>query len=111
MPDCRYWIWDIDNIATRLREFSDERNWERYHTPRNLAIALSVEVGELLELFLWDRPLDNGEHYRRLADEAADVAIYLIRLSDVSGIDLARAIAAKIERNEKRFPPGSGEFG
>lgn len=102
MPES-YDIYDLDAISRHLRRFAAARDWQRYHTPANLATALAVEAGELLELFLWGQAPPSD----RLADEAADVAIYLIRLCDVAGIDLARAISDKVGRNESRFPPGS----
>ncbi|MDA3647439.1 nucleotide pyrophosphohydrolase [Saccharopolyspora indica] len=98
----------VDGIRDRLRDFAAARDWEQYHTPKNLAMALSGEAGELAAELQW---LDGapgpvaGPLKERLADEAADVLIYLIRLADVAGIDLVDAANAKIDRNETRFPP------
>jgi dCTP diphosphatase len=92
-----------------LRGFRRERDWEQFHTPRNLAISIALEAGELLELFQWAR--DDEEvaavvRDRRPALEAeiADVAIYLAYLVDDLGIDLDAAVARKLRRNAERYP-------
>jgi len=101
---------DLSAIATRLREFSDRRDWGRFHTPKNLAMALSVEVAELVEHFQWLTPEEanalprDPAALREVEDELADVGIYLVRMADVLGIDLSTAMARKIDRNEERFP-------
>lgn len=92
----------FDAVRRRLAKFRNERNWQRYHTPRNLAESVSIEAAELLELFQWG----NQPSPRRVADELADVVIYCISLADVSGISLGRAVAAKIDRNAERFGIG-----
>lgn len=105
----------MDDLARRLRSFADARDWGEYHTPKNLAMALSGEVGELTALFQWltpeesltamsDEPLRND-----VLDELADVLLYLVRLADVLGVDLLAAGNAKIDRNERRFPPPGGD--
>lgn len=102
---------DIPTLTARLRAFAAARNWEQWHTPKNLSMALIVEAAELVEQYQWLTPEQAAEHTTTeegraaVADELADIAIYLIRLSDVVGIDLEEAILAKIERNETRFPP------
>lgn len=95
-------------------EFAAVRNWEPYHTPKNLAAALSVEASELLEIFQWLTPeesalvMDDPGTAHRVEDEVADVLAYLLQFCEVLGIDVLAALAAKIERNERRFPaPGS----
>lgn len=101
---------DIARLSRRLRDFARERNWERFHTPKNLAMALAGEVGELVEHFQWldaeesAALADDPEARAGVGDELADVAIYLLRMADVLGVDLHAAIEAKIERNEARFP-------
>lgn len=103
---------DIEELTHQVREFAAERDWEQFHTPKNLAMALAGEVGELLAEFQWLTPeesmavMDDPEAGHAVADELADVAIYLIRLADVLGVDLAEAATAKIRRNADRFPPG-----
>ncbi len=103
----------MDDLARRLREFAAARDWEQYHTPKNLVMALSGEAGELTALFQWLTPeesaaaMDDPELAPKVLDELADVAIYLVRLADVLGVDLLDAARAKIARNESRFPPSS----
>jgi len=102
---------DIEELTIGIRAFARARDWERFHTPKNLAMALSVEVAELVELFQWLTPeesttlADTSEGRAAIEDEIADVAIYLLRLADVTGLDVRSAVEAKIIRNESRFPP------
>lgn len=107
----------FDDLAQRLRTFADARDWHQYHTPKNLVMALSGEVGELTALFQWLTPdqsakwQNNPELAANVRDELADVAIYLVRLADVLGVDLLEEARAKIDRNEHRFPPhGDGSI-
>lgn len=101
----------VADLRSLLREFAAARNWEYYHTPKNLAMALNGEAGELIAELQWldedetKTALEEGALKERIADEAADVFIYLVRLADVCGIDLIEAADAKVERNETRFPP------
>jgi len=100
----------LDDLRLRLRAFAAERDWEQYHTPKNLAMALAGEVGELVELFQWLTPEQSaevmvGERADDVRDELADVAIYLVRLADILGVDLVEVAHAKTRRNEDRFPP------
>lgn len=98
----------IQGLAERLREFAARRDWQPYHTPKNLVMALSGEVGELIEQFQWLTPEESeaimAGNAAAVEDELADVFIYLVRLADVLGVDLMRVALAKIERNELRFP-------
>jgi NTP pyrophosphatase (non-canonical NTP hydrolase) len=101
-------------LQRRLAAFATARNWEQYHTPKNLVAALSVEASELVEIFQWLTPeqsarvMDEPESAHRVADEVADVLAYLLQFCEVLGIDPLAALAAKIERNEVRFPaPGA----
>ena len=102
---------DIEALAERLKQFADARDWEKFHTPKNLAIALSVEVSELAEIFQWLTPEESGvvmrsvESAEAVRDELADVMIYLIRIASILGVDLIEEANAKIDRNEVRFPP------
>jgi dCTP diphosphatase len=101
---------DIEQLTAAIREFARERGWERFHTPKNLAMALSVEVAELVELFQWLTPdesvalIDTPEGRASIEGEIADVAIYLLQIADVLGIDVADATTAKVHRNAARFP-------
>ena len=102
---------NLDALRERLRGFAAARNWERYHDPKNLSMALAVEAAELLEIFQWLTPEEAVEvmadpgRADSVADELADILIYLVRVADVLGVDLATVAAAKIDRNEARFPP------
>ncbi len=95
-------------LAQRLRQFAAERDWEQYHTPKNLAMALTGEAGELAAEFQWltgdeSRNLD-AEAMRRVQEEAGDVLLYLVRLADQLGFDLVEAAHRKIELNATRYP-------
>lgn len=99
---------DIEQLKLRLRRFAEERDWEKFHSPKNLAMALSAEVGELLEHFQWlteeqSAALDSDKR-GAVEAELADVFIYLVRLSDRLDIDLLEAVAGKIEANEEKYP-------
>jgi dCTP diphosphatase len=99
----------VAELQRRLRDFARERDWEQFHTPKNLAMALAGEVGELVEIFQWLTPEEasqvmEGPRADDVEDELADVLIYLLRIADVLGIDLAEATRAKLERNEHRYP-------
>ncbi|TDQ04443.1 nucleotide pyrophosphohydrolase [Labedaea rhizosphaerae] len=102
---------DLAELTERLREFAAARDWQPYHTPKNLVMALTAEVGELTELFQWLTPeesanvMADGKRAAAVRDELADVLLYLVQLADSVGVDLAAAAQAKIARNEARFPP------
>lgn len=105
----------VAQLQRRLAEFAAARDWGQYHTPKNLAAALSVEAGELVEIFQWLTPeesarvMETPASAHRVEDEVADVLAYLLQFCEVLGVDVLKALAAKIERNEKRFPTtGSG---
>jgi len=98
----------LDDLASLVRTFSKERDWEQYHSPRNLAMALSVEASELLELFLWcsdDGPQPLNERRRdKVAQEAADVMICLLNFCERANVDLAPAVVAKLQGAAKKYP-------
>jgi NTP pyrophosphatase (non-canonical NTP hydrolase) len=98
----------LDTLRARLREFAQARAWERYHTPKNLVMALSVEMAELLEPFQWltaeqSRNLSPAQH-EAVRQEIADVLIYLTRLADLLDIDLLDAASDKLEINARKYP-------
>src|SRR4051812_27073196 len=101
---------DTSRLAGALRGFSAERDWDQFHTPKNLAMALSVEAAELLEPFQWLTPqqsLDvasDPHRAQQIADELADVLIYLVRLADVLSIDLNEAVTIKLGANATKYP-------
>ena len=95
-------------LARQLRRFAAERDWERFHSPKNLAMALAVEAAELLEQFQWLTEAESrapaSDRRRRIEDELADVLIYLVRLADRLDVDLPAAVASKLEQNRQRYP-------
>jgi dCTP diphosphatase len=101
---------DLNALAARLRTFARERDWEQFHTPKNLAMALSVEAGELLELFQWLTPeqahaiCSSQTDAQRVQEELADVLIYLVRLADVLNVNLEPAVEAKLRANAQKYP-------
>lgn len=101
---------EIAELARRLEAFADERNWDQYHSPKNLVMALMVETGELMEHFQWRtaeqcNALDSKDR-EEIRLELADVFIYLVRLADKLGVDLAQAAREKIVLNAEKYPPG-----
>lgn len=99
----------FDEILESLRNFRDRRDWLRYHTPKNLAISIAIEASELLELFQWTTDAEGErkileDKRRELADEIADIVIYVLYLCDIANLDLEKALREKIEKNELRFP-------
>ena len=91
-----------------MRNFAAARDWNKFHSPKNLAIALSVEAGELLEHFQWmsdDESLTvSNEKIKKIQEEMADVLLYVIRLGDVLNIDLLHVAESKIDENAKKYP-------
>ncbi|MFJ9175657.1 nucleotide pyrophosphohydrolase [Streptomyces sp. NPDC102360] len=101
---------DVATLQARLARFAVARDWQPFHTPKNLAAALSVEASELVEIFQWLTPeqsarvMEAPDSAHRVEDEVADVLAYLLQLCEVLGIDALAALSAKIDRNERRFP-------
>ncbi|WP_447593210.1 nucleotide pyrophosphohydrolase [Stenotrophomonas rhizophila] len=101
---------EVRGAAQALREFAEARDWAQFHSPKNLVMALSGEVGELNEIFQWMTESDSFEAASSQAtadavrDEIADVALYLIRLSDVLGVDLNQAVSNKLAKNAAKYP-------
>jgi NTP pyrophosphatase (non-canonical NTP hydrolase) len=99
----------LDELVVRLREFAAAREWEQFHTPKNLAMALAGEVGKLLAELQWLTPedaarvMDDPGAAARMRSELADVTIYLVRLADVLGVDLIEAARAKLAESERRY--------
>ena len=98
----------IDNLRNQLRTFAAERDWDQFHSPKNLASALAVEAAELLENFQWLTEAESQqlppETLAAVRAEVADVLLYLIRISDKLGIDLIAAANAKIVLNAEKYP-------
>jgi dCTP diphosphatase len=101
-------ITDLTTLRDALRAFCAARDWHRFHTPKNLVMALSVEAAELVEHFQWATPEESlalaPEKRAEVADEIADVLIYLTELADVLGIDPIAAARAKIVKNAAKYP-------
>jgi NTP pyrophosphatase (non-canonical NTP hydrolase) len=92
----------IDELTNVLRNFRDKRDWEQFHNPKDLALALSVEASELLELFLWKKyeDVDRG----KIEEEIADVLSYLLLLADGYNINIKQVLLKKVELNEIKYP-------
>ena len=99
---------DLNQLLSTIRQFADDRDWDQFHSPKNLAMALGAEAGELLEQFQWlTEPESSDPDPKRrqaIADELADILIYLMRLADKLEIDPLEAAFAKIEKNAKKYP-------
>jgi len=103
----------MQKLIKKLRKFAKERDWEQFHSPKNLSMALSVEVAEVVEHFQWlteeqSKNLPNDK-LEAVETELADTFIYLIRLADKLGIDLLAAAQSKIEVNERKYPAGKAK--
>jgi dCTP diphosphatase len=105
-------VSDLELLRDRVRQFSAEREWGRFHDPKSVLLALVGEVGELAELFQW-LPAETAAKLAaaeplltRASEEMADVLLYLILLADVLGVDLGAAAQAKLDDNARRYPAG-----
>ena len=100
---------EIDTLKAEIRAFADARNWEQFHTPKNLSMAVAGEAGELVSEFQWltadesRRSALSAEKLSAIELEIADVAIYLIRLADVLGVDITEVVQKKLAINASRF--------
>ena len=99
---------DLSDLAKRFIEFRDARDWKKFHNPKDVAVALTVEAAEVLELFQWHSPEDTeaflAKNREQLEDELADVLHNLLMLSYDLNIDLITACRRKLEQNEKKYP-------
>jgi len=101
----------IEELKRLLLDFRDERDWEQFHDPKNLAEAISIEAAELLELFLWKSPNDithllksDAKFKAAVEDELADVLSFILNFANATDIDVSRAVSNKIEKNRKKYP-------
>ena len=106
---------DLKELQTTLRAFAAERDWQQFHTPKNLAMALMIEAAELAEIFQWMTPEQSKSAHAdrilqvRIGEELADVLIYLLQIADHTSINLQHAVADKLVKNAKKHPPiGTG---
>lgn len=101
---------DIKKVQKKLQVFADERDWDQFHNPKNLVMALSVEVSELVEIFQWITPdgalllKHDPIKFAQVRDEIADVTLYLLRLADKLEVDIEDAICSKIKKNSLKYP-------
>ena len=102
---------ELEDLRVETRRFAEAREWGAFHTPKNLAMAVAGEAGELVAEFRWLTPEEStsdrltATHRQAIEFEMADVLIFLVRLADVLDVDLARVVRAKLAANERRFPP------
>ncbi len=110
MPSLSDATTTIADLKARVLAFSRERDWEQFHSPKNLSMALAAEAGELMEHFLWVDPNASQERSReavrrrKIEEEISDVVIYSLEFANVTGIDLAGAIEAKLAANALKYP-------
>ena len=99
----------MDHLKQQMNQFIKDRNWEQFHTPKNLAVSIGAETGELLECFQWksdediQKMIDKGET-EAIADEIADIFTYLLNLCEVMGLDLEEITQRKMEKNRAKYP-------
>ncbi|MGM0432405.1 MAG: nucleotide pyrophosphohydrolase [Spirochaetota bacterium] len=109
---------DTQLVQQLIQKFVTDRQWERYHTPKNVAIALSVEVSELLEIFQWKTDQEvsdidkNSDTFVKIKEEFADSMIYLLRFADLLDIDAEEVVLEKLTKNSEKYPveTSKGEF-
>jgi NTP pyrophosphatase (non-canonical NTP hydrolase) len=100
----------IAELKSRVLTFVQARDWEQFHSPKNLSMALAAEAGELMEHFLWATPAQSQAiavdpaKRGKIADELADVVIYALEFANITGLDVAAAIEAKMAANAKKYP-------
>ena len=101
----------LADLKSRILAFTRERDWEQFHSPKNLSMALATEAGELMEHFLWldvdaSRALmrDDAARRKKIEDELADVLVYAFEFANSSGIDIAAAIESKMQANARKYP-------
>jgi dCTP diphosphatase len=109
MPACTDASTTIAELKSRVLTFVRERDWEQFHSPKNLSMALAAEAGELMEHFLWTTPdesrgITDPARRDRIADELADVVIYALEFANITGLDIAAAIGSKMAANAKKYP-------
>ncbi|KAJ0234624.1 dCTP pyrophosphatase 1 [Hirschfeldia incana] len=103
-------VVSLESLSKKMDDFAKARDWEKYHSPRNLLLAMVGEVGELSEIFQWRGEVERGlpdwkeEDKVHLGEELSDVLLYLVRLSDACGVDLGKAALRKLELNAIKYP-------
>lgn len=97
----------INELKEMVRQFINERNWEKYHTPRNIAVSVTLEAAELLEHFQWSPPAEDAIDQKKrheIGEEMADVMAYLLSLANVLDIDIASTMKEKMKKNRSKYP-------
>lgn len=101
------------NLRNEVRKFAEERNWDQFHSPKNLGMSIAIEAAEIMEHFQWYTNERSAELIQvvttrsQVADELADVLIYCLLLANQADIDISSAVLSKLERNKERYPIGS----
>ncbi|MDO9317615.1 MAG: nucleotide pyrophosphohydrolase [Gammaproteobacteria bacterium] len=99
---------DLEEVRAKVAEFASERDWDKFHSPKNLAMALSVEVAELVETFQWLTEAESSslsiEQLAAVGHEIADVQVYLVRLADKLGVDILHLVEEKMRLNAHKYP-------
>jgi len=96
---------DINDIQEKITQFRDDRNWKQFHNPKDLAISISLEAAELLEVFQWSgTDIEAGSKKDKIAEELADVLIYCGLMADAVGLDVEEIILKKLNRNDEKYP-------
>jgi NTP pyrophosphatase (non-canonical NTP hydrolase) len=107
-PERKIMSDSLDQLRARINEFVRERDWEQFHSPKNLAMAMIVEAAEVVEHFQWDTPEESArldeQKREQVAHELADTFDYLLRIAEVTGIDLIAAANRKIDLNAQKYP-------
>jgi dCTP diphosphatase len=102
----------VNSLREEVRQFVKERDWEGYHSPKNLGMSIAIEAAEIMELFQWHSTaesrelMEDEEIWAQLSDEVADVMIYCLCLANAADIDISTAVQAKLERSRSRYPVG-----
>ena len=96
----------LQDLKEEIRTFVQERDWERFHSPKNLSMALAAEAAELMEHFLWDTLEASHQKAKRedVADELADIMLYLLEFANITDIDISQAVASKAKKNAEKYP-------
>lgn len=100
----------IAELKDKIAKFRDERDWNKYHNPKNLVMAIAIETAELMEYYVWktqeeaDKLGKSKEQLQEIQEELADILIYCLALADRLNIDISQAIIAKLEKNSKKYP-------
>jgi dCTP diphosphatase len=101
---------NIYQLRQPIQDFVDERDWRKYHNPKDLAISIAIEAAELMELFQWvserkvEKVLEDAERFTRLEEELADIIILCFNLANALDVDVAKAVTKKVEKNRAKYP-------